>query len=167
LQSYEEYQRELQEEINQRLLKQDELEDIGGKPDAMDSDQLMDILKGNKFRFSLDQDHVKEYLIEARKIAEKILKRSVVNIDRGVQTIIEHLTEVNEPQYRSVFLMRLYQVAIEQVKPREAADLTKILFEQEQGKLITKQQIRRGLVRLFWKLDDILLDVPKATLILA
>jgi hypothetical protein len=68
----------------------------------------MVLLKGNKFKFSLDNEHFEEYLIEARRIAEKILKRSVVNIDRGLQTIQEHLTKVNEPQYRSVFLMRLY-----------------------------------------------------------
>lgn len=33
--------------------------------------------------------------------------------------------------------------------------------------LITKQQIRRGLVRLFWKFEDILLDVPQAPQIMA
>jgi len=32
---------------------------------------------------------------------------------------------------------------------------------------ITKQQIRRGLVRLFWRLEDILLDYPKANQVLA
>lgn len=74
----------------------------------MDSDSIMELLKGNKFKFSLDHGHFKEYLIEARRISEKILKRSVVNIDRGLQTIKDHLLEVNEPQYRSVFLMRLF-----------------------------------------------------------
>lgn len=58
--------------------------------------------------------------------------------------------------------MRLYQVALEQGKPREVADITKNLFEIESGRLITKQQIRRALVRLFWKFEDILLDVPHA-----
>lgn len=56
--------------------------------------------------------------------------------------------------------MRLFQVAIEQVKPREVADLVKNVFLNEG--LITKQQIRRGLVRLFWRLEDILLDFPRA-----
>lgn len=149
--------------MKQKHLISDELDDV--KPAQMDSDQLMHLLKGNKFHFSLNKDHVNEYLIEARKIAEKILKRSVVNIERGISTIEEHITEVSEPQYRSVFLMRLYQVAIEQVKPREVADLTLILFEM--SGLLTKQQIRRGLVRLFWKLEDILLDVPNATQVLA
>ena len=142
MKSYEEYQKELLLEIKQKILKSEELDDVVGgyeKPRPMDSDQIMDLLKGNKFKFSLDHGHFNEYLIEARRIAEKILKRSVVNIDRGLQTIQEHLKEVNEPQYRSVFLMRLYQVAIEQVKTKEAAELTKLLYDPERGNLITKQ----------------------------
>jgi hypothetical protein len=130
----------------------------------MTSESLMELFKGSKFRFSLDSDHVREYLIDARKIAEKILKRSEVKIERGLATIDEHFTKVSEPQYKSVFLMRLYQVAIEQVKPRESADLTKGLIDHG---FITKQQIRRALVRLFWKLEDILIDAPNASQILA
>jgi hypothetical protein len=83
------------------------------KPEPMTSESVMDVLKGNRFRFSLDNGHYKDYLIESRKIAEKILKRSTVNIDRGLQTIREHFKEVSDPQYRSVFLMRLYQVGLE------------------------------------------------------
>ena len=74
----------------------------------MESEQIMEILKGNRFRFSLDSEHEKDYLIEARRISEKILKRSSVDIEKGFATIEEHLTEVYEPQYRSVFLMRLF-----------------------------------------------------------
>jgi hypothetical protein len=47
------------------------------------------------------------------------------------------------------------------------AELTKLLFDIEGERIITKQQIRRGLVRLFWKFEDILLDVPKAPQFLA
>ena len=98
------------EEVKQRMLKSEEMDDVSGleKPKPMDSDSVMEILKGNRFKFSLDNSHYKEYLIDARKIAEKILKRSVVNIERGLATIQEHLREANEPQYRSVFMMRLY-----------------------------------------------------------
>jgi hypothetical protein len=46
------------------------------------------------------------------------------------------------------------------VKPREVAELTKLLFDTKGERIITKQQIRRGLVRLFWRFEDILLDVP-------
>lgn len=53
--------------------------------------------------------------------------------------------------------MRLYQVALEHGKSKEAADLTDSLVT---SKVVTKQQIRRGLMRLFWKFEDILLDVP-------
>jgi hypothetical protein len=60
--------------------------------------------------------------------------------------------------------MRLYQVALEQGKPREVSDLTRDLTT---AGIITKQQIRRGLVRLFWKFEDILLDAPLATQVLA
>lgn len=128
--------------MKQKILKSEELDDVVGgseKPRPMDSDQIMVQLKGNKFKFSLDNEHYQEYLIEARRIAEKILKRTVVNIDRGLQTIQEHLTKVSEPQYRSVFLMRLYQVSIEQVKTKEAAELTKLLYDPDRGNLITKQ----------------------------
>lgn len=130
------------QEIKQKILNSEELDDVVGgsqKPQPMDSDSIMELLKGNRFKFSLDNGHFKEYLIESRRIAEKILKRSVVNIERGLQTIQEHLKEVNEPQYRSVFLMRLYQVAIEQVKTKEAAELTKLLYDPDRGNMITKQ----------------------------
>jgi hypothetical protein len=105
----------LAEEIKQKILKADELDDVNGmsKPEAMTPESVMEILKGNRFKFSLDNEHFKDYMIKARKIAEKILKRNVVNIQRGLSTIQEHLNEVSEPQYRSVFLMRLYQVALE------------------------------------------------------
>jgi translation initiation factor IF-1 len=53
----------------------------------MTCEGVMEILKGNRFRFSLDNGHYKEYLVESRKIAEKILKRSVVNIELGLKTI--------------------------------------------------------------------------------
>ena len=98
------------EEVKQKILKSEEMDDVSGleKPKPMDSDSVMEILKGNRFKFSLDNGNFKEYLIEARRIAEKILKRSVVNVHRGLATIQEHLKEASEPQYRSVFLMRLY-----------------------------------------------------------
>lgn len=60
--------------------------------------------------------------------------------------------------------MRLFQVAIETVKVREVANIVREIFTDG---LITKQQIRRGLVRLFWRLEDIMLDYPKANQILA
>lgn len=56
----------------------------------MTSESVMEVLKGNRFKFSLDNGDFKEYMIESRKIAEKILKRSVVNIERGLKTILEH-----------------------------------------------------------------------------
>ena len=54
--------------------------------------------------------------------------------------------------------MRLIQISIEIIRPKESTDLIFKLFSQDQ---ITKQQIRRGLVRLFWKFEDILIDYPK------
>jgi hypothetical protein len=50
----------------------------------MNSESVMEVLKGNRFRFSLENGNFKDYLIESRKISEKILKRSVVNIERGL-----------------------------------------------------------------------------------
>ena len=66
-------------------MKADELDDITGssKPESMTPETVMEVLKGNKFRFSLENGDYKQYLTDSRKIAEKILKRSVVNIDRG------------------------------------------------------------------------------------
>ena len=55
--------------------------------------------------------------------------------------------------------MRLFQVGVEQIKPKEAVDLTQKMFEND---MISKQHIRRGLVRLFWRYDDIILDFPRA-----
>ena len=77
------------EEVKQKILKSEEMDDVSGfeKPKPMDTDSVMEILKGNRFKFSLDNGNFKEYLIEARRIAEKILKRSVVNVHRGLATI--------------------------------------------------------------------------------
>lgn len=72
----------------------------------MTEEQVVDILKGHRFRFGLDG--FEQYLAESRKIAERILKRTEVNMDKGIQTVKEHLSEVAEPQYRSVLLMRLF-----------------------------------------------------------
>jgi hypothetical protein len=121
------------EEVKQRMLKSDELDDVTGleKPKPLDSEAIMEVLKGNKFKFSLDHGNFKEYLVQSRKISELILKRSVVNIERGLATIEDHLEQVNEPQYRSVFLMRFYQVAIEQLKTKEAAELTKRVYDND------------------------------------
>jgi hypothetical protein len=110
---YEEYQRELEEEIKARTLTSEELDDVSGfgKPSPMSPESVTEAIKGNKFRFSLGSNgnhNYSDYLIEARKISEWILKRSSVNLERGLATIVKHLTDVNEPQYSSVFLMRLY-----------------------------------------------------------
>ena len=70
------------DEAKVRILKYDELDDVTGsvKPQIMDSESIMEVLKGHKFHFSLDSDHVKDSLIEARRISEKIFKRATVNI---------------------------------------------------------------------------------------
>ena len=121
------------EEVKQKMLKSDELDDVTGleRPKPLDSEAIMEVLKGNRFKFSLDHGNFKEYLVQSRKISELILKRSVVNIERGLATIEDHFDKVSEPQYRSVFLMRFYQVSIEQLKTKEAAELTKRVFDNE------------------------------------
>ena len=93
----------------------------------MDPDSVIEVLKGHKFTFSLD--NMKQYVVDTRRIAEKILKRSKVNIENGSGMIESHLVEMHEPQYRTIFIMRLLQVAIEQVKSREVADLLRNVFE--------------------------------------
>ncbi len=60
------------------MLKSEELEDA--KPKQMDTESMMEVLKGSRFRFALNHQDFKDYLIEARKISEKILKRTTVNI---------------------------------------------------------------------------------------
>jgi len=121
------------EEVKQKMLKSDELDDVTGleRPKPLYSEAIMEVLKGNRFKFSLDHGNFKEYLVQSRKISELILKRSVVNIERGLATIEDHFDKVSEPQYRSVFLMRFYQVSIEQLKTKEAAELTKRVFDNE------------------------------------
>lgn len=53
---------------------------------------MMAVLKGHRFKFSLD--NFEQYSSESRKIAERILKRSEVNLERGVETIKQHLEDV-------------------------------------------------------------------------
>jgi hypothetical protein len=47
------------------LLKSEELDDVSGmaKPEPMTCEGVMEVLKGNRFRFSLDNGNYKEYLI--------------------------------------------------------------------------------------------------------
>jgi hypothetical protein len=86
MRSYEEYQRELAEEVQKKILQSEELDDVAGqsKPEPMTTDSLVPQLKGNHFRFSLESSHFSGYLIDARVIAEKILKRTTVNIELGL-----------------------------------------------------------------------------------
>ena len=85
-------------------------------------------------------------------------------MESACDTLEAHLKEFTEPQYRSILIMRLIQVGIEEIKPKEMADVVKKLYHED---FITKQQIRRGLMRLIWRFEDILLDYPKALNVLA
>lgn len=55
---YEAYQKELQAEMKAKILSQEELDDVSGLevPSQMTPDEVMEVLKGNKFRFSLATD---------------------------------------------------------------------------------------------------------------
>jgi hypothetical protein len=61
----------------------------------MTEEDIMEVLKGHRFTFSLA--NYEQYLTESRKIAEKILKRSEVDIKRAVVSLKDHLHEVKEP----------------------------------------------------------------------
>ena len=69
-----------------------------------------------------------EYLIESRKICKKIMTVIEFNLDAAVKTVQDHFIDVKEPQYKSLFLMRLFQVCIEMIKPKESIDITFKLF---------------------------------------
>lgn len=83
---------------------------------------------------------------------------SEFNLTTAVTMIGEHFATVKEPQHKSIFIMRLFQVSIEIIRPKEATDIVYQLFTANK---ISKQQIRRALVRLFWRFDDIITDYPK------
>jgi hypothetical protein len=54
MKSYEQYKRELKEEIQKRRMNADELDDVSGeKPQPMTEEQVITVLKGHKFRFTL------------------------------------------------------------------------------------------------------------------
>lgn len=78
----------------------------GKKPDPMSEQDVIEVLKGHRFTFTLE--NYEQYSAESRKNAEKILKRSEVDVKKGVDALKNHLHEVAEPQYRSVILMRLF-----------------------------------------------------------
>ena len=62
-----------------RRLEQDEIDDVvGAKPEPMDEEYVMDVLKGNKFSFTLP--HYEEYMVESRKVVEEILKANEFNL---------------------------------------------------------------------------------------
>lgn len=55
MRSYNEYQKELVEEKKKIMLNSDELDDVAGKkPLPMTEEEVIDILKGHRFKFSLD-----------------------------------------------------------------------------------------------------------------
>lgn len=77
-------------------LNSEELEDVAGKkPTPMTEEDVKAVLQGHRYRFNLD--NFEQYSTESRKIAERILKRGEVNIERAIQTIKQHLEEVKEP----------------------------------------------------------------------
>lgn len=124
----------MHQELQNIKLQAEEIDDVAGSiPKPLDEEFVIELLKGNKFRFSLD--NYQAYSADSRKITEQILKFESFDFDESFNTISEHLKEHSEPQYRSVFIMRLIQVGIECVRPKEAADLIKELFQED---LITK-----------------------------
>ena len=71
----------------------------------------------------------------------------------------QHLSnDIGEPQYVSVFYSRLCQVALETFKIQPLIEISELMHEVD---LATKQQIRRGLMRLLWKIEDIQIDIPR------
>ena len=53
--SYDAYQKELINERKVRALNSEELEDVAGKkPEPMNESEMIDVLKGNRFTFTLD-----------------------------------------------------------------------------------------------------------------
>ena len=74
----------------------EELDDVSGdRPDSMTEEQIIDILKGHKFRFHLD--NYQQYSLESRKITEQILKFEEFKLESACDTLEEHLKEFQEP----------------------------------------------------------------------
>ena len=119
----------------QRKINADEIDDVAGtRPKPLDEDFVIGLLKGHKFTFSLQ--NYQAFSQESRKVTESVLKFEKFDFDESANALAAHLKEVETPQYRSVFIMRLLQVGIQCVRPKESVDLIKDLFEED---LITKQ----------------------------
>ena len=106
MKAYDEYKRELNEEQMRRKMRAEELDDVvGSKPEPMDEESIISILQGHKFHFSVPD--YEAYLKDSRKICEGIMRVTEFNLDSAVKAIQAHFQEVKEPQYKSLFIMRL------------------------------------------------------------
>ena len=94
------------EDQNRRKLKADELDDvIGSKPMPMNEETVISHLQGHKFKFSIP--NYEDYLKESRKLCEAIICVSEFNLDTAIDKVHTHFQEATEPQYKSIFVMRL------------------------------------------------------------
>lgn len=84
--AYNEYKRELSEEQIRRKMQAEEMDDvIGSKPELMDEESVIEVLKGHKFKFSVA--NYDGYLKESRKICEKIMNVAEFNLNTAINTI--------------------------------------------------------------------------------
>lgn len=89
MRSYEEYRKELKDEIKKKKLLADELDDVeGGLPEPMDEKWMMEVLQGHKFKFTLENHQ--QYLHDSRSILEQILKCQDFDIHKCLETITKH-----------------------------------------------------------------------------
>ena len=106
MRAYEEYKRELNDELVRRKMRAEELDDgAGSKPVPMDEDSVIEVLHGHKFKFSVPD--YEEYLKESRSICEKVMRVTEFNLSTALSAIQTHFASVVEPQYKSIFIMRL------------------------------------------------------------
>mmetsp|Transcript_23759 Transcript_23759/g.23449 ORF Transcript_23759/g.23449 Transcript_23759/m.23449 type:complete len:133 (+) Transcript_23759:149-547(+) len=115
---------------------------IYSKPEPLNEDILYTLIAGKRYKFNIGM--YKEYLIEARNICEKALSVPELNLATSIEVLSEHLITSNnlikssskqvysnEFGFLSIFVMRLIQVSIELIKPKECTDILLELFKRE------------------------------------
>lgn len=103
---------------------------------------------------------MKAIMIASRELIQKVLSDEKFDCKEGVRKIAEHFDSKKafssssnsgyDPvwqisQCKSIFMMRLFQIGVEKERIEDVTALCEQLYSDS---LLTKQQIRRGLVRL-------------------
>lgn len=139
-------------------LNKQELED----QEDINADELPNILSKSSPMFIIK--NYEDFYAKSRIICENSFN---LEYDERIDYFTRFFTEFNQSQNRSVFIKRYLQVTLERANDEEMETVSNTITTLFLKHIFTKQQIRRGLDRVYMDLDDIKEDVPDVYIRLA